>query len=529
MDPARLILDYHERSKHHLRRYAPGPGYLDWANQPDPFRSYGDAPRVELTLDADSLDTDFNAVRAGRLPVATPFARDSIAVLLELSLAISAWKSLRDTSWALRCNPSSGNLHPTEGYLVTPDLPGLEAGVYHYLSRDHALEQRARWAPPASTLAGGVLIGIASIYWREAWKYGMRAFRYCQHDCGHAIAAVSYAAAALGWQTRMLDAAADADVAAVLGLDRSADFFDAEREEPDCLLWLGPGEPPVVDDLITAALTATWSGRANRLSDEHVDWIDIGQAHNATAKPRTAATRPPVETREFAASTPHQHFAAATIFRQRRSAVALDGVTSISAQRFFCMLEPLLLRAGAPPWNGWPWPPRVHLALLVHRVEGLEPGLYVFVRAGSALELLKNATRQQWDWRKVGPAHLPLYQLRLDDLRQPAQLICCHQDIAADACYALGMLASFEDIEDSPWRYRRYYWECGIIGQTLYLEAEAAGIRATGIGCFFDDEMHRLLGLEGHAWQSLYHFTAGGPVEDERLTTLPPYGARLLR
>jgi SagB-type dehydrogenase family enzyme len=247
MDPARLILDYHERSKHHLRRYAPGPGYLDWANQPDPFRSYRDAPRVELALAADSLDTDFNAVRAGRLPVAKPFARDSIAVLLELSLAISAWKSLRDTSWALRCNPSSGNLHPTEGYLVTPDLPGLEAGVYHYLSRDHVLEQRARWAPPPSTLAGGILIGIASIFWREAWKYGMRAFRYCQHDCGHAIAAVSYAAASLGWQTKMLDAAADADVAAVLGLDRTADFFDAEREEPDCLLWLGPGEPPAVN------------------------------------------------------------------------------------------------------------------------------------------------------------------------------------------------------------------------------------------------------------------------------------------
>ena len=89
-----------------------------------------------------------------------------------------------------------------------------------------------------------MLIGIASIYWREAWKYGLRAFRYCQHDCGHAIAAVSYAAASLGWPTRMLDAASDEDVAAVLGLVRSADDHVVEREEPDCLLWVGPGEPP---------------------------------------------------------------------------------------------------------------------------------------------------------------------------------------------------------------------------------------------------------------------------------------------
>jgi len=111
------------------------------------------------------------------------------------------------------------------------------------------------------------------------------------------------------------------------------------------------------------------------------------------------------------------------------------------------------------------------------------------------------------------------------DCRDGAKLICCHQDIAADSCYALGMLASFKDVERSPWQYRRLYWECGMIGQTLYLEAEAAGLRATGIGCFFDDEMHRLLGLEGREWQSLYHFTAGGPVEDERLTTLPPYAS----
>ena len=91
------------------------------------------------------------------------------------------------------------------------------------------------------------------------------------------------------------------------------------------------------------------------------------------------------------------------------------------------------------------------------------------------------------------------------------------------------MLASFEDVEQSPWRYRSLYWECGMIGQMLYLEAEAAGIRATGIGCFFDDEMHRLLGLHGHAWQSLYHFTAGGAVDDARLTTLPAYGAHAPR
>lgn len=109
------------------------------------------------------------------------------------------------------------------------------------------------------------------------------------------------------------------------------------------------------------------------------------------------------------------------------------------------------------------------------------------------------------------------------DLREAARQICCHQDIAADSCYALGMLARYEIAASETWRYRTLYWECGMLGQVLYLEAEAAGIRATGIGCFFDDEMHALLGLQDRVWQSLYHFTAGGALEDARLTTLPAY------
>ena len=137
--------------------------------------------------------------------------------------------------------------------------------------------------------------------------------------------------------------------------------------------------------------------------------------------------------------------------------------------------------------------------------------------------MLRTSLRAEWVWQKVGPVELPLYLLIPYDLRDSARQISCHQDIAADSCFALGMLAHYEIAAKEPWRYRALYWECGMLGQVLYLEAEAAGIRATGIGCFFDDEMHALLGLRGQAWQSLYHFTTGGPVDDARLTTLPPY------
>lgn len=95
----------------------------------------------------------------------------------------------------MRCNPSSGNLHPTEAYIVSHGIKGLQDGLYHYASRSHALEQRCHSTtkhPP------GLWIGLSSIHWREAWKYGERAFRYCQLDVGHALAALRYAAGLMG-------------------------------------------------------------------------------------------------------------------------------------------------------------------------------------------------------------------------------------------------------------------------------------------------------------------------------------------
>jgi SagB-type dehydrogenase family enzyme len=513
-----VLADYHQRSKHRVERYAPGPGRLDWANQPDPFRRYDGSARVELPLAAVELGVRYADLRAGRLPPARALDLDAIGTLFELSLAVSAWKSYAGTSWALRCNPSSGNLHPTEAYLVAGGLPGIEAGVYHYASRDHVLERRGAWERPPGI--AGVWVGLASIHWREAWKYGMRAFRYCQHDCGHAIAAIAYAAACLGWRARLLDTAADADVAAVLGLDREADFDGAEREAPECLIGIAPdGEAPA--ELPVAP--ALWQGRANRLSDAHVEWADIEAVERLARKPRTGA-QPQTVRAPGAPLELRGDGTANAIIRGRRSAVAFDATTAIAADAFFAMLDATLPRA-APPWSARPGPALVHPAIFVHRVQGLTPGLYMLVREPDALESLRRAMRPEWLWEKAGPGALPLYLLLPGDLRKAAQTVSCHQEIAADSCFALGMLARFGAAQDAPWRYRTLHWECGVLGQVLYLEAEAAGLRGTGIGCFFDDEMHGLLGLRDAEWQTLYHFTAGGALDDARLTTLPAYPA----
>jgi SagB-type dehydrogenase family enzyme len=526
--PDSALLEYHRRSKHSLDRYAPGPGRLDWANQPDPFRRYAGAMAVKLPLAADNaLPTRYSALRHGELPAMQALDVRSIAVLFEISLGLSAWKSFGGNRWALRCNPSSGNLHPTEGYLLCPNLPGLSGGVYHYVSRDHTLERRAALDRPRWSAAfenGGVVVGLSSIHWREAWKYGMRGWRYCQHDCGHAIAALCYAAAMFGWQTRLLASLGDGLVSALLGLDREADLGVAEPEAPDALLWIGSGDSrPQLEHMREELRDANWSGRANCLSSEHVRWQDIDSIHRATRKP---ATCEPAPYRPAPLPLPMGHVldpTFATIARQRRSAVEFNGETHIGDESFFAMLDALMVRANTPPWNALGTRPQVHAALMVHRVTGVESGLYLFLREPSVLADFRASMRQEWLWQKQGPEHLPLYLLLPYDLRAIAKTICCHQDIAADSCFALSMLAHVEVAREEPWRYRHLFWECGMLGHALYLEAEAAGVRSTGIGCYFDDEMHRLLGIDDERWQSLYHFTVGGPVDDTRLVTLPPY------
>ncbi|WP_295455458.1 nitroreductase family protein [uncultured Thiodictyon sp.] len=524
------VQDYHRASKHHPERYAPGPGGLDWANQPDPFRVFAGAPAIDLPLAADTHRVLFDHMRAGERPAAAPVDRAHLGVLLELALGLSAWKSAGDTRWALRCNPSSGNLHPTECYLITDPRPDLAGGVWHYVSRDHRLEQRARDAqaqPPAPPTAPLVL-ALTSIHWREAWKYGLRAYRYCQLDLGHALAALAYAAAVLGWRIGVLPWG-DQDLARLLGLDRRDDFDPGHEEAPDLALWVGPREPDAAQLARLTRIERHFSGRANRLSQDYRDWPGIATVAAAGERPAAPSPGPAADPHLPSLLANHCVLPAADLIRQRRSAQDFDGLSPLPTQRWFAMLDALLPRPGVPPLDAWAGRPRVHLALFVHRVADIPPGLYLLVRDGAALPALRTGLRRDWRWNPVSgaPAHLPLYALALGETQVAARQLACHQEIAADSAFAVGMLADFDAaLAAGPWHYRELFWECGLLGQVLYLEAEAAGVRGTGIGCFFDDAMHRLLGIADTRWQSLYHFTVGTPVDDPRLHTQAPYTHR---
>ncbi|MDO9048080.1 MAG: SagB/ThcOx family dehydrogenase [Methylobacter sp.] len=567
------VLNYHNRTKHHLERYAKGPESIDWEDQPDQFRHFSGCEIITLPKPGAELGPLFSDLDNPETIPAKPLNMINTGLLLELAFGLSAWKQYGPSRWALRCNPSSGNLHPTEAYLISTGddrtrsrrvsgihtIPGdnfIKSGVYHYVSHDHSLEQRCRFAGilPDS----GILIGLSSIHWREAWKYGERAFRYCQHDLGHALGALRYAAATLGWSVELLAEWSDDDIAKLLGLDRD-DFKKQEHESPDIICRIdthADSKPLDAKALLENAQSGAWFGKADSLRAYHMyKWPVIDEVSTAASKPQTeepeckAVRRPPRMAVETAPGSP-RHFphpwrsevsqsvgnrcdqqliksscmtTATEIIRQRRSAQQFDGKMSPLPQTdFYRMLTAVLPTSAA--FELWRWPPKIHLFIFVHRVEDLAPGIYALPRHNDALEPLQAATLADFDWQKVSEA-IPLYHLHSGDCRQVAKTLSCHQPIAGDSAFSLGMVAEFGvTIEAAPWLYRRLFWECGLIGQVLYLEAEAAGIRGTGIGCYFDDSVHEILGFKDDKFQSLYHFTVGKPLEDKRLETLPAYG-----
>ncbi len=534
-----VSLDYHETTKHYFGRFSRSRGYLDWSTQPDPFRRYPGSrliplPREEAAEAARGLD------RGGGI---APLHRDSIAWFLRYSMGLSAWKSYRETRWALRVNPSSGNLHPTEAYLVH------DGRIFHYAPGEHAVEERAVLSYPVweQFLRGhpAFLVALTSIQWREAWKYGERAFRYCQHDVGHAIAALRVSASLFGWTLRLLTEWSDEQLATLLGVDRDDDRGEAEPEHPECLALVGPTVSWTTGDaasLVAEARKTAWQGRANILSSRHDEWPIIERVTDATRyagqlptansqlpnsqlpsfqlpsfqppnrqRPKPEPRNPDPESRPLYSRD---------IILRRRSALAFDARSVLPREQFVAMLEKV--EPSLAPFDALDWPPQVHLALFVHRVDGLVPGVYAYLREAAVVDEWRSVTRPEFIWEEVSDR---LFLLLPTDVMWAANRLSCDQEIASDGFFSLGMIARLESAlrDRGEWFYRRLFWECGMIGQVLYLEAEAARVRATGIGCFYDDAVHELLGLSTREWQSLYHFSMGMPVEDARLTTDPGY------
>jgi len=487
--------EYHESTKHSVESLRRAQHVLDWANMPDPFRQYEGVPVLDLPADPPAPEMPALELLQGAFG-ATPAADGPrfLSQLLFYSTAISASKRVPSTGYryALRVNPSSGNLHPTEFHFVTRGLKGWPDGLYHYRPAAHMAEQRALGHFDLR-LAGGfspVVFVLTSIVWREAWKYGDRAYRYCLHDMGHAWQALALAARAMGCDSFAAGHFPDDEVAQICRPDQD--------EWPMLIVTLHGSSIPVRE--ADASETIWFGGHANQLSKERISYPLIDGIHAATKLGNREGSgisyAEPASTGSGEIKLPSPASSTRTfdeVARMRRSALDfLGGMQSIS----LAQLSVILAVTAQPFFADFAGTRFIRLYLYAHRVDGLQPGVYRFWQERAELE-----------------------QISGGDQRVAAAGLSLGQDLAGNACVAFSMIGDLDRTVRAHGNrgYRYVHFEAGAVGHRLYLAAEALGLGATGIGAFYDDEVHRYLNLAPEEGQVVYHFAIGYPVLDPRL------------
>lgn len=295
--------------------------------------------------------------------------------------------------------------------------------------------------------------------------------------------------------------------------------------------------------MVSTFKNLSWAGIPNSLSPEHVEWLGIEKAALAAQKRESDyfEKREEEEEEEIKSGTQAVSLLKASnsrnqldpgavplrsIIRERRSAIEMDNSAYMEKETFYAMLQ-RTLPENNPIFNTLAFGSFTHLLLFVNRVKDLLPGLYIFLRRPEEKEKFKAAIRPDFLWEKPKncPSYLEFYLLLEETLHSFAAQLSCAQRKAADACFTVCMLSEFEEPLNrfGAWIYPYLFWECGILGQLLYLEAEANGLRGCGIGCFFDDPLHETIGLKGLEYQDLYHFAVGSPLQEIGVITLPAY------
>ena len=242
-----------------------------------------------------------------------------------------------------------------------------------------------------------------------------------------------------------------------------------------------------------------YGGHANQLSRERTVYTWIDDIHGATKLSNlafgiSAAESAPTGSGEIKLPPPaSSNLAFGEVARKRRSALDfLGGTQSISLTQ----LSAILAAASQPFSADFAGARFIQLYLYSHRVDGLPPGVYRFWPEPAELEKIRNG-----------------------DQRVAAAGLSLGQDLAGNACMAFSMIGDLERAvrAHGDRGYRYVHFEAGAIGHRLYLAAQALGLGATGIGAFYDQEVHRYLNLTPGQGQVVYHFAIGYPISDPRL------------
>ena len=479
---------YHDGTKHSLWSVQNEAHFLDFDNQPVPFKIYTGLEPIPLPREFPPSEVPaLDAVSSPRIGPGAACAPDlgTLASILHHSAGITRRRKYPGGEMLFRAAACTGALYHIELYLVCGDLPGLPAGVYHFGAHDFALRRlregdyrgnlaRASGGEPTVVDAPAVIV-FTGTYWRNSWKYRARAYRHCFWDSGTILANMLAVCAARRVPARVIGGFVDEPVNGLLDLD-------TQREATLCLVSLGQGkEPggPASSEVLPLGL------KTAPLSREEVDYPAIGAMHAASVletEEEAAAWRG--EAPEMALPEPTGrlfHLRPGDADELSPESIATVPIETVIARRgstrqfihrsiTFSQLSTMLVRATRGVSADFLEPGGAvlnDLYLIVHAVDDLPAGSYVYHRDRGALELLEEG-----------------------QFRRVAGYLGLQQSLPADASVDVFFLADLNAILDRFGNrgYRAAQLEAGIVGGKLYLTAYAQGLGATGL-TFFDDDV----------------------------------------
>jgi SagB-type dehydrogenase family enzyme len=479
---------YHDGTKHTYQSIRADAHYLDWENQPIPFKIYSHVEAIPLPQELSSAGMPaleaISIVEVPRENEVIPSIQ-TLAEILYLSAGITKRRSHPGGEMLFRAAACTGALYHIDLYLVCGDLPDLSAGVYHFSPHDFALRRlragdyreslvRASGREPTIVNAPVVIVS-ASTYWRNAWKYQSRAYRHCYWDNGTILANLLAAAAARQVPARIVVGFVDEFVSRLLSLDTN-------REGPLTLVPLGhapaksAGSSPVVDpikfetvalskkEIDYPAIRAMHEASSLESEEEVVEWRKRALAGSTTTANSAAAGGRMFALRPFTDEEIPRDTLEEVI--QRRGSTRAFAREPISFREFSTMID-RATRGIPTDFLAPEGAPLNELYLIVHAVEDLSPGAYVFHPEQRALELLKEG-----------------------DFRREAGYLGLGQEIPADASADVFFLTDLNKVFDRLGNrgYRAAQLEASISGGKLYLAAYALHLGASGL-TFFDDDV----------------------------------------
>jgi len=502
-DSASAAADYHRATSY--RRHRIPPHALDWANQPSLVKNYPGLPRIPLpeNLELPRIDYFSQACR----PVNEDYTPDvypdlglnfeQIAAVLRLSHGVTARAAHSGQNFYYRSVASAGALYPFELYLAAHEIDGLDAGLYHYEPLGFFLTALRRHSLPVMPRVDrgvAATFYITGIFFRSAWKYRSRAYRYVLLDAGHLLENLRLALGTLNQRFSIHLDFDDEQTSILLGLDPEREvclacihlYADADKALPS-------GASIELEQL-SADIR-----RASRVSGREVAYPEILNIHRAgsggggetpgASSPRVLLPGQPLIRIDLEPSAPSVAADYTQVLVSRRSRRNFIPA-AISRENFMTFAQAMAQSMGGRSGMPAACLPSLTAGILAGENMPVPPGFYLLDPGkrqleqrldGSLIEAMASACLDQM-WLK----HAGLHLLFLTD---PTYL-------------------------DEVWGARGYRYamiEAGRLGQQAYLAATALGWGACGIGAIYDREAADLLGLTENG--ALVYLVGVGPVK----------------